>query len=228
MSPSTCVGTKLSIGYQLFHDSIEDKYSDMKAPPDNATATEGEERPPFEALEDPDELLTGDRTRDDFLSVAMQLREPTPIGEIADWAGRGEDSAREYMRWFETIGVVRRVSDHPEQYETNQSYLYWRRVDRVRSNFRESEIVDHLQDILDELDGLRTEYDTPTPEEIDIVPTARDRGVDVEDVWEDVSRWKTLLARRNLLEDALDRGQDRYLDRSGGDSGGSSQRKRPA
>ena len=132
------------------------------------------------------------------------------------------------MRWFETIGLVRRASDDPEQYETNQSYLYWRRVDRIRSNNRDTEIVERLQGVLDELDEFRERYDAVRPDEVDIVPTARERDVDVEDVWENVSRWKTLLARRNLLEDALDREQDRYLDSSGGDSDGSSKRKRPA
>lgn len=199
----------------------------MRAPPDNATAAEDEEPPDFETLEDPGDLLEGERTRDDFLSVAMQLREPTPIAKIAELAGRGEDSAREYMRWFETIGLVRRASDDPEQYDTNQSYLYWRRVDRIRSNYSDTEIVERLQEIIDELDGLRERYEASRPSEVDIVSTAEARESDVETVWKDVSRWKTLLARRNLLEDALDRTEDRYLDASG-DSEGSSKRERPA
>ena len=200
----------------------------MKAPPDTERAADDEAPPDFEALEDPDDLLTGDRTRDDFLSVALQLREPTPIAEIAEWAGRGADSAREYMRWFETIGLVRQVSEDPEQYETNQSYLYWRRVDRIRSNYRDTEIVERLQQVLDEIDELSEEYDVGGPDQIDIVPMARERDVDVEALWEDVSRWKTLLARRSLLEDALEREQDRYLDSSGGDADGHSTGKRPA
>jgi len=199
----------------------------MKTPPENATASDDEELPDFEALEDPVDLLEGERTRDDFLSVALQLREPTPIAEIAERAGRGADAAREYMRWFETIGLVRRASDDPEQYETNQSYLYWRRVDRIRRTFRDTEIVERLQEVLDELDEFRERYEASRPTEVDIVSTAEAREVDVEAVWEDVSRWKTLLARRNLLEDALDRAQDRYLDASD-DSEGSSKRGRPA
>ena len=200
----------------------------MRAPPDDAKATEEEEPPELEAFEEPDELLAGDRTRDDFLSVAMQLRDPTTIAEIAARAGRGKDSAREYMRWFETIGLVRRASEDPEQYETNQSYLYWRRVDRIRSDYQDTEIVERLEAVLDELDEFRERYATASPDEIDIVPTARERDVDVEDVWEDVSRWKTLIARRNLLEDGLDREWDRYLDSSGSDGYGPSNRTRPA
>jgi len=181
----------------------------MREPPDQAKANDSEERPDFDALEDPDDLLEGERTRDDFLSVALQLREPMLIAEIAEWAGRGEDSAREYMRWFETIGLVRRASDDPEQYETNQSYLYWRRVDRIRSNYRDTEIVERLQGVLDELDEFRERYDAAGPGEVDIVSTARAQDGDVEEVWEDVSRWKTHLARLNLPEDALDRERDR-------------------
>lgn len=200
----------------------------MRGPTDQAKADDSEKPPDFGALENPDDLLKGNRTRNDFLSVALQLREPTPIAKIADWAGRGEDSAREYMRWFETIGLVRRAADDPEQYETNQSYLYWRRVDRIRNDYQDTEIVERLQDVLDELDEFRERYDAAGPGEVDIVSTARAEDVDVEEVWEDVSRWKTLLARRNLLEDALDRERNRYLDSSGGDSDGNSKRTRPA
>jgi hypothetical protein len=132
------------------------------------------------------------------------------------------------MRWFETMGLVRQASNDPEQYETNQSYLYWRRVDRIRSNYRDTEIVERLQDVLDELDEFSERYFVGNPDQLDIVSTARERDVDVEAVWEDVSRWKTLIARRNLLEDALDREQDRYLDSPGGNSDGDSARKRPA
>ena len=127
-----------------------------------------------------------------------------------------------------TIGLVRRASEDPEQYETNQSYLYWRRVDRIRSDYQDTEIVARLEAVLDELDEFRERYATAIPDEIDIVPTARERDVDVEDVWEDVSRWKTLIARRNLLEDGLDREWDRYLDSSGSDGYGPSNRTRPA
>ena len=131
------------------------------------------------------------------------------------------------MRWFETIGLVRRAADDPEQYETNQSYLYWRRVDRIRSNYGDTEIVERLQDVLDEFDEFGERYEAASPGEVDIVPTARARDVDVEDVWEDISRWKTLHARRTLLEDALNRERDRYLHSSGGDSDGRLKRKRP-
>lgn len=197
----------------------------METPPDRARAEDHEEAPDFGAFEDPDELLDGERTRDDFLSVALQLRDPTSVAEIADWAGRGVDSAREYMRWFETMGLVRRASEDPEQYETNRSYLYWRRVDRIRSDYGDPEIVERLQAVLDELEEYGDRYDATGPDDVDIGPTARDRDADVEAVWEDVSRWRTLLERRDLLEDALDRGRGGYADRSEDGSEGSSERR---
>lgn len=200
----------------------------MRDPPDQATADDAENAPDFDAFEPPEDLLAGDRTRDDFFSVALQLREPTQVAAIAERAGRGVDAAREYMRWFETMGLVQRASDDPEQYETNRSYLYWRRVDRIRRDYRDAEIVERLQDVLDDIDDLAGQYDASDPRDLDIVTTARERGVDVEDVWEDTSRWKTLLARRTLLEDALDREQDRYLDSSRSDDGRDRSHRRPA
>jgi hypothetical protein len=197
----------------------------MKSPPDSAIANDAEDSPAFERLEDPETLLEGDRTRDDFLSVALQLREPTAIAAIADRAGRGTDAAREYMRWFEMMGLVRKASDDPERYVTNRSYLYWRRVDDIRESHSEAEIVSALQSVLDDLEALEARYEALEPEDIAVVPTARERDVSVETVWEDFNQWKTLLARRDLLEDALHRKRNRDRDTVHGHSGESSTRR---
>jgi len=193
----------------------------MESPPESRISGNEEERRPLDKLEEPEGLLKGERTRDDFLSVALQLREPTPVAEIADLAGRGKDSAREYMRWFDTIGLVRKASDDPEQYETNHSYLYWRRVDDIRTSYEDTAIVERLQEVLDDITEYSERYDTDNPSRVDVVSAAADGDATVEAIWEEVSRWKTLLARRNLLEDALDRSQDRYRNPATADTDGS-------
>jgi hypothetical protein len=181
----------------------------MKSPPESAKSNRDDPLPSH-TFENPDDLLEGERTRDDYLAVALQLREATPIAAIAERANRGTDSAREYMRWFETMGLVRKAGDDPERYETNRAYLYWRRVDDVRQRFADAEIVEKLQTVVDEIDELTERYGTTDPDEVDLVAEAEQRETSVEEIWDERSHWQTLLARRDLLEDALDHEPDRY------------------
>ena len=55
----------------------------MKAPSDQAKAND--EVPLYiDTFDGPANLVEGERTRDNFLSVALQLREPTTFAEIAE------------------------------------------------------------------------------------------------------------------------------------------------
>jgi len=57
----------------------------------------GDGPPDFGALTPPDEVVRGNRTRDDFFDAVLGLDEPAPASEVAELAGRGVDAAREYL-----------------------------------------------------------------------------------------------------------------------------------
>ena len=68
--------------------------------PDPELKTDADERamaPDFDALTPPDELVRGDRTRDDFFDAVLGLDSPTLVREVADRAGHGVDAAGEYL-----------------------------------------------------------------------------------------------------------------------------------
>lgn len=167
-----------------------------------------ESAPDFASWEEPSEVVSGDRTRDDFLDVALQLREPTPVSEIAERAGRGEDSAREYMRFFEDIGVVERVTRKPEQYHVNREYLRWRQVGRIREEHTSEEIARMLSDVTDQIEEYRDDFDAETPAEVSVAEYAERNDEDVEEVWRGVSDWKTVIERRGLLDEAIRKADD--------------------
>nr|WP_256398385.1 hypothetical protein [Haloarchaeobius litoreus] len=75
----------------------------MKEPDDELkTAGEsGTEPPDFDTLTPPEELVRGDRTRDDFFDAVLALDAPTTVSDVAELAGHGVDAAREYLEWFE-------------------------------------------------------------------------------------------------------------------------------
>jgi hypothetical protein len=64
-------------------------------PGPKADADERRDAPDFDDLVPPEELVSGDRTRDDFFDAVPGLDSPATVGEIADLAGHGVDAARE-------------------------------------------------------------------------------------------------------------------------------------
>ena len=168
-----------------------------------ADADERAEAPDFEALTPPGELVRGDRTRDDFFDAVLALDSPATAKEVAELAGHGVDAAREYLDWFERMGIVTRVTDSPATYERNQEYLNWRRVQKLRREYATDELLDLLKMESERAETLQSEFDVESPDEISITRYASETGQSIEDVWERLSAWQTACRRVALLERAL-------------------------
>lgn len=174
-------------------------------------APEDESKPDFGDWEDPSTIVSGERTRDDFLDVALQLREPTPIPEIAERADRGEDSAREYMRFFAELGVVEQVTQGPEQYRVDRDYLQWRRTRQIKQQYTANEIAQLLSETTDTIDEYREKFDVDSPDLVSVAEYAEENNMDVEEVWEQVSLWKTEVSRRKILNEALKTSEEKKV-----------------
>ncbi|MEF8783469.1 MAG: hypothetical protein V5A39_04945 [Haloarculaceae archaeon] len=173
-----------------------------------AEADERRDMPDFDALIPPEELVSGDRTRDDFFDAVLGLDSPATAGEVADLAGHGVDAAREYLGWFERMGIVTRVTDSPAMYERNQEYLNWRRVQRLRNQFDDDELLDFLEGAVEKDESFAETFDVESPDAVAITAHAADTDRSVETVWREVSAWKTTRRRISLLERALQTDSD--------------------
>lgn len=175
----------------------------MDTPRDELQADGRVEPPDFEALTPPEELVRGDRTRDDFFDAVLALDSPATANDVADLAGHGVDAAREYLAWFERMGVVTRVTDSPATYERNQEYLDWRRVQTLRQEYATDELLDFLETESERVETLQREFDVESPDEISISRYASGTDRSIEDVWERLAAWQTARRRIALLERAL-------------------------
>lgn len=177
----------------------------MEEPQEELTA-DAEERanaPDFDALTPPAELVEGDRTRDDFLDAVLGLDSPATASDVADLAGHGVDAAREYLEWFERMGIVTQVTDSPATYERNQAYLNWRRVQTLRREYPTEELLELLEQESDRAETLRREFDAASPDDVTVSSHADATGQSIEAVWERLSTWRTARRRVALLERAL-------------------------
>jgi len=175
----------------------------MEPPSEERKAGPDETRPNFDELDDPADIVRTGRTRDEIYSTVLQLHEPATVSEIAERSGVGPDATREYLRWFDDMGVARKVSDNPAQYIVNREYLHWRRANRLSETYREVDLVTQLHDVLEEIDAYRQKYEADSPEGIVVTEAAADREESLEEVWQEISDWETAIKRRDTLELAL-------------------------
>ncbi len=175
----------------------------MEDAPQEYRADADAERPDFAVLADPADVVRDGHTRDKIYTTVLQLTEAAPVSEIADRAGTGPDAARQYVRWFADMGLVRKTGDNPEQYIRNPAYLRWRRANRLAEEYRPSELVRRLQDVTEEIEGYREAFDAHAAGDVVIGDVAAKRDGDVADAWQEVSAWETAERRRDILEEAL-------------------------
>lgn len=171
---------------------------DLTETPDDVRGDD-EERPDFSALEDPETVVKGGPIRERLLDVILQVREPTKVSRIAELADCDTETAREYLGWFAEMGMVGEIEGRPVQYERNDSYWRWRRVERIRDEYTTAELVEELAATMDEIEGYRERFGAETP---DAVSLTADHGLSVEAAWDALSEWQTLERRASLLDAA--------------------------
>jgi hypothetical protein len=167
--------------------------------PDDAYA--GEDSPPdLDELESPESLLKGGSIRERLLDVVTGLRTPTKVSKIANLADCDTETARDYLEWFDEMGLVHRHDGRPVRYERNNAYFQWRRIDHIRKEYSDQEIVEALSDVIDQLEAYREQFDADDPDDVSLVEASRDMAT--EDAWEALSQWKTLERRAAFLDAA--------------------------
>ncbi len=173
----------------------------MKEPRPELQADD-EQVPEFD-LVPAEDLVRGERTRDDFFDAVLSLDNPQTAGEVADRAGHGVDAAREYLEWFERMGIVTQVGESPATYRRNQEYLDWRRVQRLREEYTDDELVEMLEQAAGRDEEFAEAFGVERPEMVSITDYASTTTQSVTAVWEDVTAWLTIRRRIALLERAL-------------------------
>lgn len=175
----------------------------MEEPRSDLKSDERGDPPDFDGLTPPEELVRGERTRDDFLDAVLQLDDPATVEEFASLAGHGTDAAREYLNWFERMGIVEQVTDTPATYRRNDEFLIWRRVQRLRNAYDSAELLDFLETETERNREFVEEFGVESPAEVAISQFASETDQSVDAVWESLSEWKTTRRRIGILERAL-------------------------
>ena len=141
----------------------------------------GEESPPdLDAVASPDALLKGGSIRERLFDVVVGLRTPTKVSAIAEQADCDPETARDYLEWFDEMGMVQRHDGRPVRYERNDAYFQWRHINRICEDYSEQEIVDALGETLEQIEDYRAQFDATHPDEVSLVDATREQELSTE------------------------------------------------
>lgn len=129
--------------------------------------------------------------------VTLELYEPTRVATVAERADCAPDTARRHLERLADVGVLDQVTDEPATYARNESYFEWRKRDRL-ADHSESELQERLAELTARERTFRETYGEDTPDAVNALDHADYDGV--EDVWLDLSEWRTVRQRIHRLE----------------------------
>ena len=174
---------------------------DLTDIPDDAY--DGEESPPdLDGLESSESLLKGGPIRERLLDVVVGLRTPTKVSTIAERADCDTETARDYLEWFDQMGMVHRHNGRPVRYELNDAYFQWRRINQIRAEYSEQDIVDALAETIEQIEEYRSQFDAEYPDKVSLVEATQTLDMSTEAAWEALSEWETLERQAALLDAA--------------------------
>ncbi len=158
--------------------------------------------PDFDEWDSPDSLFNEGPIRERLLDVVVGIRTPRKVSEIAEYADCDTETARDYLEWFNEMGMVHRHDGRPVRYARNDAYFEWRRIDRIREEYSDQEIATALTDTLEQLEAYREQFGADHPDDVSLVAVTQDLDMSTEAAWEALSEWKSLTKRAHLLDAA--------------------------
>jgi hypothetical protein len=128
--------------------------------------------------------------------VLVGVRETASVAQFAQWADCSETGARSALEQLTEMGIARRREGRPTEYQRNDSYFRWRRIEDLTREHTPEELRRSIDDLLDRDDRLQEEYGVPDPDVvtgIELVPEDREGLHEIRD---DLTEWRTI--RRDI------------------------------
>lgn len=150
-----------------------------------------------------EDAFRGDDVEQRIYGTVLQTREPTTVSAIAEQVDCDSKTARKYLDWFATLGIVTRHDGHPATYERNDAYFEWRRINQLAADHSVEELQARVRELTTRITDYRDAYDAMTPAAVDAVAVAEtsdDRTID--EVYSDLADWATTLDERERYERA--------------------------
>lgn len=132
-------------------------------------------------------------------------REFEPVATVADRAGCSEAGARSALEQLAEMGIVERREGRPVGYRRNDSYFRWKRIEELAHDHTADELRETVDDLIEADRRFQEAYGVPDPDAIAPDAFTGADHVEVHDLWEDVTEWRTIRRDIELLQRAAHR-----------------------
>jgi hypothetical protein len=129
--------------------------------------------------------------------TAIQLTEPTRVAVVAERADVSKETARKYLDFFASVGILRQVASNPDTYDRNESYVAWKRIDDLRRTHSRHELIERLNELSRRDREFEDRFDADRPADVDLLEDGYDTAHETVST---VERWRGVRAR---IEDVL-------------------------
>ncbi len=128
-----------------------------------------------------------------------------PAGTVAERAQCSETAAREALTQLVEMGVAERRDGRPATYRRNDSYLTWKRVERLATETDVETLRSKLASLTETDREFQDRFDAPEPDAVTQSSLPVDDHEAVEERWTALSEWRTVRRDVRVLRRAVDR-----------------------
>jgi len=150
--------------------------------------------PPFE-----NPFGTARSAEERVYDTVLQTREPTTAKEMADDADCDPKTARKYLDWFATLGVVSKYDGDPPTYERNDRYFEWRRINELADKST-AELQSQVRSLTERIETYEQRYDADDPDGVDALDPPAD--ISIETAFAELTDWQTARSELRRHEQA--------------------------
>ncbi|QKY20689.1 hypothetical protein B4589_009975 [Halolamina sp. CBA1230] len=147
--------------------------------------------------------------------VVTGTAEYTTATEIADRAACSTTGARDALSQLVEMRIAEQRGDRPTEYRRNDSYLRWKRIERLAEDHTAAALREELDALVEEDESLQERFDAPDPDAVSpaVFDDADHEGV--HDRWDALSRWRTVREDLGVIQRAIHRAERNTDDRTG-------------
>ena len=128
-----------------------------------------------------------------------------PAATVAERAACSETAARDALTQLVEMGVAERQDGRPATYCRNDSYLTWKRIERLATETSLEQLQSRLAELTERDRELQSRFDAPSPDAVGPPEASVDDHEAVEERWETLSEWETVRRDVRVLRRAVDR-----------------------
>lgn len=135
--------------------------------------------------------------------VLVATREFLTAAEFAERADCSESGARRPLEQLAEMGIASRQDARPARYRRNDSYLTWRRVESLASEYTAEELRERIDGLIQDDQAFQEAYGVPDPDAVSTDDLPVDDHEALHERWDDLQEWRTVRRDIRVLRRAV-------------------------